>query len=376
MSTNQMVGPNAHGERMLVLEETDASGMSTGRRAAFTGVDFSPLTYGDLLNKKLAKKVSIPLNWTSAKVVESSIPEIELDEFVSGHATLESAYTSKGIGLVRGGWLPSGLAVRQDMTVLPDRCTISELRGRFHDGAKKRADDKDFLDFFDTEGVRINPLLYALEGNLRRNPTPEQIRQQLEEVGQALRLALPKAQLVPGDIGGLRGAVGIVQDTETGMERKQEFLMRMAPKLQAPTSATKKQQLWEESLTLASDCGVPINSLVVLAVLSSISAPMGNSPAKRLLKPSATYSAEDAYNALADLRSLEILMCLFALFPEQRIMLCTGDKNLALFWAGIRASKFEWVGKAASFTLSPVEAFLPNVNAECGAMFFDATDIR
>ncbi len=268
MSANQMGGADAHGERMLVFEETDESGMPTGRRAAFTGVDFTPLTYRDLLDKKLANKVAIPLNWTSAKVVESSIPEIELDKFASGHATLESAYTSKAIGLVRGGWLPSGLAVRQDMIVLPDRCTISELRGRFHDGAKKRADDKDFLDFFDEDGIRINPLFYALEGNLRKSPTPEQMRQQLDEVIHALRSALPKAQLVPGDIGGLRGAIGIIQDTHVGMARKQEFLMRIVPRLQAPTSAIKKKQLWQESLALARDCGVPINSLVVLAVLT------------------------------------------------------------------------------------------------------------
>ena len=365
---------NVPGERMLVFEETDGSGMSTGRRAAFTGVDFSPLTYGDLLDKTLVDKVVIPLNWTSAKVVESNIPEIELDKFASGHATLESVYTSRAIGLVKGGWLPSGLAIGQDMIVLPDRCTISELKGRFHNGAKRNVDDKDFLDFFEENGVRINPLLYALEGNLRRNPTPEQIQQQLEEVSQALRSALPTAELVPGDIGGLQGVVGIVQDTQASMARKQTFLMRMAPKLQAPTSASKKAQLWDESLVVAQACGIPTNSLVVLAVLSSISVPMGNSPAKRLLKPSANYSAEDAYNALADLRALEILMCLFALFPEQRIMLCTGDRNLALFWAGIRASKFEWIGKAASFALSPVEAFLPNVTAERGASFFDAVE--
>lgn len=362
------------GERVLAYEEMDDSGSPTGRRAAFAGVEFTPLRYVDLVDTKLNNKVVIPLNWKHAKVIESNIPEIKLDGFASGNATIESTYTSKAIGLVKGGWLPSGLAVRQDMIVLPDRCTITELKGRFRDGIKKNEEDKDFLDFFEGDGIRINPLLYALEGNLRRNPTPDQIRQQLEEVMAALRLALPKAELVPGDIGGLQGVVGIVQDTLASMERKQAFLMRMAPKLLPPTSVSKKAQLWSEILSTAQDCGIPKNSLVVLAALSSISVPMGNSPAKRLLKPSADYSAEDAYNALADLRSLEILMCLFALFPAQQIMLCTGDKNLALFWAGIRASKFAWIGKAATFTLSPVEALLPNVSAEHRASFFDPVD--
>lgn len=88
MSANQMCGANVAGERLLVFKETDESGMSTGLRAAFTGVDFSPLSYGDLLDMKLVNKVVIPASGTSAKVVESNIPEIELDKFASGHATL------------------------------------------------------------------------------------------------------------------------------------------------------------------------------------------------------------------------------------------------------------------------------------------------
>jgi hypothetical protein len=374
MSANPIAMPGLKAERVLAYEEVDDAGNATGRRAAFAGVEFTPLGYADLVDTKLGDKVVIPLNWKNAKVIESNIAEIELERFASGNATLESAYTSRAIGLVKGGWLPSGLAVRQDMIVLPDRCTITELKGRFRDGIKKNEDDKDFLDFFEGDGIRINPLLYALEGNLRRNPTPDQVQQQFEEVMAALRLALPKAELVPGDGGGLQGVVGIVHDTLSSMERKQTFLMRLAPKLQPPTSASKKAQLWDEVLAAAQDCGVPTNSLVVLAVLSSISVPMGNSPAKRLLKPSANYSTEDAYNALADLRSLEILMCLFALFPDQQLMLCTGDKNLALFWAGIRASKFDWAGKAATFNLSPIEALLPDVSVERGKSFFNPVD--
>lgn len=374
MNTNEMAEPDFQDERVLAYAELDNSGISTGRRMAFAGVEFTPLGYDDLVDTKLGDKIVIPLNWKHAKVIESNIPEIELDRFVSGHAKLESTYTSKAIGLVRGGWLPSGLAVGGRTIVLPDRCTISELKGRFQGGTKKKEDDKDFLDLFEEEGIRINPLLYALEGNARRNPTPDEVQQQLEEVMAALRSTLPKAELVPSGSGALGGVVGIVRDTQVSMERKQDFLMRMAPKLAAPTSATKKAQAWDEALTVAQSCGIAKDSLVVLAVLSSISVPMGRSPAKRLLKLRADYSDEDAYNALADLRSLEILMSLFAMFPDQRIMLCTSDKNLALFWAGMRASRFVRAGNATSFTLSPVEALLPSDSLARAASSFDVID--
>jgi len=46
-------------------------------------------------------------------------------------------------------------------------------------------------------------------------------------------------------------------------------------------------------------------------------------------------------------------------------MLCTGDKNLALFWAGIRASGFmRGANGSVTYTLSPVEALLPNVTSD------------
>lgn len=137
------------------------------------------------------------------------------------------------------------------MIVLPDRCTITELKGRFLHGVKRNADDKDFLDFLPGDGIRINPLLFALEGNLRRNPTPYEIQRQLQEVSAALRIALPKAELVPGDSGGLRGVDGIVQDTETSMQ-KTDFLDAHGATAASGSDKRKQEaQLWDETLAVA-----------------------------------------------------------------------------------------------------------------------------
>lgn len=358
----------------MVFEEHGDDKKPTGRSATFAGIEFLPLQFSDLINKKLSGEAVIPLRWERAKVVESNISEIKVDAFSRGNATLMTSYSAKAIGLVKGGWLPSGLAVQDDMVVMPDRCIISDLRGRFCGGVKRNESDKDFLDFFAGTGIRINPLLYAIEGNQRRNPSPEVIEQQLNEAAAALRSALPEAELVPADRGGLEGAIGIVRDTQASMARKEEFLLRLAPRLHAPTSAGNKARLWDGILDTALACGVTKSPLVVLAALSAISVPNGKSPAKRLLKLSPKYSTEDAYNALADLRSLEILMCLFALFPEQRLMLCTGDKDLALLWTGMQAYDFAWSDGHASFNLSPVEALLPEVTPAQRASFLDMMD--
>jgi hypothetical protein len=361
-------------ENKLKFEETDDTGNPKGRQVVFSGVEFSPLQYADLIGMKLSDKAVIPMNWKRARILESNIPGITVGGFAAGHATLESSHTSKSIGLVRGGWLPSGLALKADMIVLPDRCIISELKGRFLNGVKKKKEDKDFLDIFSDNSIRVNPLLYALESNLRYNPTPAVIKQQLDDAYRVITLALPKAQLVPRKEDALQGILGIVQDTQSGIVRKQKFLTALAPRLQAPTSARNKDILWDEILTTAQSWGVPKNSLVVVAALSTISVPMGKSPAKRLLNFKSGYSMEDAYNALADLRSLEILMHGFARFPDQQLMLCTGDKDLALFWAAIRASDFVWSGRHASFNVSPVDALLPGATPAQMVSCFGASE--
>lgn len=335
--------PNKKTEQLsgvLRYEEQDGTGVPTGRSAAFVGVEFQPLGYADLINKKLGDKVVIPLSWTDARVLESTIPELKVDAVASGNCQLESDYSTKTIGLVKGGWLPSRLALRDNMVALLDRCTITELAGRFRGGVKARDGDKDFLDFFADERVRINPLLCVLEGSRRERPSPEHVEEQWAEACRKIKAALPLAEITPDGEGGRKGVIGLLADTQDSMERKQQFLLRLAADLQAPASASRRPFLWNHILAIAKACGVPKHSLVVLAALSVVCVANGASPAKRLLKPSANYTSQDAYNALADLRSLEMLINLFAMFPHERVMLCTGDKNLALFWTGLRASDF------------------------------------
>ncbi|NWB69852.1 hypothetical protein [Pseudomonas sp. I8001] len=361
----------APGERALRFEEYDSAGAPTGRGATFVGVEFHGLKYADLIDHKLNTPINIPLRWTNARVVESDLEGVSPEDVASVNTSLESPYSSRTIGLVQDGWLPSGMALQDNMVVMPDRCTFSELSGRFRDGAKTNEDDRDFLDLFADHTVRINPLLFALEGNVRSNPSPEVIEQQFDIACAMIRAALPLAELVPSGRGGLRGAIGIMNDTQAGMARKQEFLIRLAPMLRAPVAARRVGQIWDEVLKIADECGVPRRSLVVLAALSAVCVPNGKSPAKGLLKMNErNYSLEHAYNALADLRSLELLMHLFAMFPDEKILLCTGDKDLALFWAGIRASNFRLNEGHFECTFSPIEALLQNVTDERKSSYF------
>lgn len=352
---------------ILIFREQDEFGKPTGRSATFEGGEIQPLGYEDLEKIKLDGPIVFPLRVTGARVVESNYPDLPITSEGAVKAPLESHYASKAIGLLRGGWLPSGLAWREGMMVLPDRCTIKDIAARYRAGVKRFTGD-DFLDIFQGKAVQINPGLFAMEGNERGIPTPEQVVEQWAEAKRKVLDALPDAQIVPD--AAVQGVIGLISEMRSSFDRKVEFLCQVAPELQAPVSASRRPKVWRWVLETAEKCGLMRRSLVVLAALSMVAAVKGTSPARRIIKPSAKYSKGDAYNALADLRALELLMSYYAGFPDEKVMLCTGDKNLALFWAGIRASGFKREGMITSYTLSPVQALLQKVSPDLADAYF------
>jgi hypothetical protein len=345
------------GELIVRVQEPPQEDGRPGKSITFAGASICPLGYAELVQAHPEKKLTISLDWDDAQLVDTNIEGLEKSISYSAKAGLESQFTSRAIGLVKSGWLPPTLAASNKTTILIDKNIVSQILGRF-DSGKAVGTDPDFLDLFADRPVRINPVLSAMEGNTRAIPTPEQVREQLNEVVTKLQAALPSAKLVVGS-GSLTGALGLIEETRAGMARKQQFLMRVAPSLAAPVSKKNMPARRDAVLAMADECGVLRGSLVVLAALSAIFVANGASPAKRLLKFKPGYREEDAYNGLADLRSLEMLIHLFGLFPNEPTMLCTADRDLALFWTGIRASDFGRNGAAATCKLAPIEELLP-----------------
>lgn len=361
-TVQQPVQPPRPGGRMFVYKEQERTGGGPLRTIAFTDVDIRPRTYEELAAAKLHTGITIPLEMYNGRIVETDIEGVDTSKYAHITATLESPFTAKAIGLVRGGWLPSALAAtRETAVILPDRNIITEIAGRF-DGGKRVGRNPDFLDLFEDDPVRINPMLFAMEGNGRTLPTPEAARAQLEEAVAKLRQALPAATLMVGPES-IDGLLGVIEDVRPGMARKQAFLRHVAPILAAPVARGDVDRRWQETLEAAKDFGVVQASLVVLAVLSTIVNP-ARCAAKSLLKFHAAYSDADAYNALSDLQALDLLLYCLAFFPEMHTQLCTADRNLALFWVGASASDIARQGDGIRFTMTPHDAVLAERYAE------------
>ncbi|CAN5499152.1 hypothetical protein BH10PSE4_BH10PSE4_30120 [soil metagenome] len=355
--------PQTHdGPTFTYVEDVDDQG-GGGRSITFADPEVRALDYQALVQAKPHLPLTVALVWDGARVVATNIPGFNLGPRRSLTSTLISPYTSEAIGLVRGGWLPSSLAAtRQGTMILLDRNVVCQIEGRFETG-EAISETPDFIDLFAGQAVRINPMLFVLEGNARSLPTPELAQAQLTEVVDKLRKALPQAEIVAGP-DSLKGALGLLADARPWFERHERFLLRIAPSLESPVGRRRAARVWREALAAAEDCGIAPYSIVMLAVLSALSVPNGTSPARDMLKFQAGYDAKLAYNALSDLHAIQLLINCMAIYPDQPMQLCTRDRGMALFWVGMGVADITFEDSRARFNLDPVEALLPGAAME------------
>lgn len=225
---------------MFVLTELEGPGGGPPRTIAFANAQVQPLDFASLRDARLDRPITIPLNWRNGTLVETTVEGTEPGQVVNAAATLESPFTSCAIGLVKGGWLPSAFAVtQQNTTMLIDRNIVTQIVGRFKDG-QRRYEQRDFLDLFADQPIRINPLLFVMEGNRRSAPTPAEAEGQMQEVAAKLRAALPKAEITVSPEH-LKGALGLIEDSRVSLMSKHHLLRHLAPLLASPVArATSK----------------------------------------------------------------------------------------------------------------------------------------
>ena len=110
-------------------------------------------------------------------------------------------------------------------------------------------------------------------------------------------------------------------------------------------------------LEAAKQLKLSTHSLAPLAVLSCLYEQVGGPdflPVRKLLKPSASYTQQDAYNALFDLRSIELFLSNLA-FKREPFAFCACDRAIAAFSCGLNGQDSRWENERPSFTVSVTE---------------------
>jgi hypothetical protein len=346
--------------RFVRYAETATDGLPTGREVIIVGRDLAPMGYDALAARTLNRASPIKLKLLDARVVKGSMAEMPQGNASFLETTVGTDITVRHIGLVSGGWLPPSLAMTAGNVLMPDRCTLTELRGRFKHGGNDKI-GRDFIDWLDDPNAQINPVLLALEGNRRGYPSAAEIESQMAEHARRFRLLLPKATII-GDAPEVLAAIKqLAEEQRASSERTIEFLLATAPLLRHQVSRDRLPHVMEAIAATAHRHGLSLSDISVACAMSAAAVRRGRNAAKRALKFTvANYGREDAFNAMADLRSLKAFAALLAVAPDGRPVLCTSDKDLALVWCGLNLAEFHFADGAPAVKARPLDVFLPN----------------
>jgi hypothetical protein len=241
--------------------------------------------------------------------------------------------------LVRGGWLPLPFAIPARFLV--DRNVVISLRKIREGKVAANAQALQWWTKFFAEGSGMfNPLPYAFEAGYRRKPTLDEFVSAFDEGASELRDALPKCHIVEFEDTHYRAAYAQLEAFDERNERETKFLQAVCPLVVQRVPRRTETEVAEAIVIAADKCELNRASLVTLAVLSCLYEDMhGTTPAigRRILKPRSAYSEADAFNALSDLRHIELAVAGQACFKQEAFSLCTCDRPMALLWSALSA---------------------------------------
>lgn len=268
-------------------------------------------------------------------------------------------------GLVRGGALPPPYLSRT--TFFLDKNIVRALQRREDSLLEQAAAEQWCLDFLDNSGNTVNPVMSAFEGSQRRTPTLKEFRDDVHEAVECTSARLPSVSITRFDAEAIHRLYELRRSFDDRAASEACFLRFIAPLLADPVAASRLEHVESEILKEARACGVRTSSFVVVTALARLyESPdgLGGNAAARVLKLNDCLKEDSdkaAYNALADLRQLELLACSLG-FPG-RFSLLTGDQNLAMLWCGLGVQEAQ-AKRKAHFRLNPVRELFPRLPAQ------------
>jgi hypothetical protein len=307
-----------------------------GQTLEFVPSAVRPLGLSELTALAAQPDASVTLQWLADS------PKIN-GAAVDGTARLNQRLTfsepMKIYALVRhGGWLPVPFV--SPARFLLDRNVVSNFRNL---RVSQRFPDRDayrlWTAFFDQGAGLFNPLPYAFEGSERRVQSFHEFVQAFEQGTKEIEATFPRSGVVRFSSAHYRVAYAQLQAMHARTPREIAFFCEICPLLVAPTSDARLRSVCDRVLAVADQLGVDRQSLAVVAALSCLfEDPRSGawSIGRNILKPKQRYEPADAYNAISDLRHIEMAALGHASTVDAQFAFCTSDRAVAALWCVLR----------------------------------------
>lgn len=315
--------------------------------------------------------LALTKNPSTALAFEVESEEAKVNGIIQkGQATIKTSIQfgqpSAIFSLVRGGWLPPPFTIPQRFLV--DRNVVSALR-KIREGSmdNHRTSVNWWLNFFEHGTALLNPLPYAFESGFRRKPSFKEFIESFNEGAMELRLSFPKCQVVTFGEHNYRAGYAQLLAFDRRLARESEFLIRVAPLVAMRAPRRSEKEILGEILRIGSSLEIVRGSMVSLSVLSCLYDDVqGEAPSigRLIIKPKSVYTDQDAYNAISDLRHIEIAAAGQTYFSEGVFSLCTCDRALALFWSALALRGEVTKKDEIEFTFDLCEELFPRLTGQ------------
>lgn len=317
----------------IKCEKTGATG-----HVLFKEVQAQPLSLDDWLQYTGSNDLTLRIfgKIASKPSWDDQLPSV--GDSIKVNHTISPILGNTCLALVRGGWVPL-IHTFSESHIIADRNIISEINARFKNGIShptNRADD-DFIDHLINKecSCTILTISYALEGNERRLPSSEKIKEQHGAAYRTISNALPHIKVWPKVDSDLDHICELADSYRVYFNDGMKLLTKLAPMVINPPARGKRVQRWKEMAELAQKEGISLDHIAFMAILSASSGSQQFNPAHKLIKPKSNYSEEDAYNSMYDLFLIGLAHTMQTQAPDNKVALVTRDKNLASFWMGL-----------------------------------------
>lgn len=191
----------------------------------------------------------------------------------------------------------------------------------------------------------------------------------MKEAAATIRAHLSKVKVIEYPDKNIKRVHDVLSQIIQRYDTSHDFLLNAVPLIRNNVRAEHLKKRQDEIFRIAEHFGISFISFPFLAVLSCLyeSPAAGNYPAARkILKPSENYTSDTAYNAMADLRCLEVYTAPLGLSKAgfgAPFTFCTSDKALSVFVAGLNSRNVVVNEKRASFSISIDENLFPRLDA-------------
>lgn len=354
----------------VIKTEYDAGGIET-----FIVERFYPLSCDDFVaaHNEKSKTFDIPVEARNIERFTPGITEPERIEKEHRKLSIDFHHSLPVYSLVPGGWLPPPFV--DPPAFLLDRNVIRYIEQISKGNPQDRyTDTKWWLDMLiNGEDVYISPFLYAFESGSRMIPELDEFKASYKEGVEIIRQLFPKAQVPEYKDAEYDAAMQTMEDVLKFHREETEFLQRVAPLIRTRVSDKNLESVCEDIIKIAGDLGLSLRSFAVLAAISCLYEDFdttGFNAARNMIKlggGGGTYTDENAYNVLSDMRGLLFYFAFRALAETREAPLLsyvTADKPAIMFGCGLNITKTEWVANKLVLKLELTKFLFPRMMDE------------